>query len=86
LQAEHLTMKHSPPRLEARPASVPASVSSRKRANAAEAIPTLAEARKRLAAHRGRVNPWLTPEALAAAEAYPEQIGPMVGPEICRKP
>jgi len=79
-------MKHSPHRLEARPAAAPASAGNRKRANEAEAIPTLAEARKRLAARRGRVNPWLTAEALAAAEAYPDQVGPMVGPEIYRKP
>lgn len=74
-------MKHSPPRLEARPAAAPASKSSGKHANAAEAIPTLAETRKRLAAYRGRVNPWLTPVVIESPEGLPELLGPEIYPK-----
>ena len=41
-------------------------------------IPAPAEALARLAAARGRPQPWLTPEGLAAAHDVPEVIGPAV--------
>jgi len=73
-------MKHSP-RLEARPASAPTAVNCRKRSDAAEAIPTLDEARKRLAASRGRAKPWLSPVVTESPEDMPE----LLGPEVYRK-
>jgi len=38
--------------------------------------PTLAEVAERLAASRGRPQPWLTPDAMNAAVDLPEVIGP----------
>jgi hypothetical protein len=57
----------------------------KRQAGAAMTIPTLEEARARLDAARDRPQPWLTPEAFEAAERY-EMTGPLVGPEIYRKP
>jgi hypothetical protein len=57
----------------------------RPQSNTAATVPTLEEARSRLIAARGRPQPWLTPEAFEAAETC-EMAGPMVGPEIYRKP
>jgi hypothetical protein len=74
-------MKHSP-RLEASLASAPAAANRRKRADAAEAIPTLDEARKRLAASRGRAKPWLSPVVIES----PEDTAELLGPEVYRKP
>jgi len=76
-------MKHSP-RLDARPTSAPAAVNRRKRSDAAaaDAIPTLDEARKRLAASRGRAKPWLSPVVIESPEDMPE----LLGPEVYRKP
>jgi hypothetical protein len=71
-------MKHSP-RLEARLA--PVTVNRRKRANAAETIPTLEEARMRLAVSRGHAKPWLTPVVIESPEDVPE----LLGPEIYRR-
>jgi len=74
-------MKHSP-HPDARPASAPAAVNRRKRSDAADAIPTLDEARKRLTASRGRAKPWLSP---GVAES-PEEVPELLGPEVYRKP
>jgi hypothetical protein len=78
LPAEHLTVK-TLSRLDARPASAPAVKSPRQPERAAP--PTLAEARKRLAAARGGSQPWLAP---AAAEA-PDDVPEVMGPETYRK-
>ncbi len=59
----------------------------RKRARAADPIPTLEEAKRRLAAAAGRDRPWLhlTPEFEAQmAEAEEEAGGRLVGPEVYR--
>jgi len=49
------------------------------RSHAAEPIPTLEEAQKRLTAAAGRPRPWLTPEGLAVfADAPTEDLGPDV--------
>jgi hypothetical protein len=70
-------MKHSPG-LEVRSASV----SARKRAGVAEAIPTPDEARQRLAVFRARSKPWLTPAVIESPDGVPE----VMGPETYRKP
>ncbi len=72
----------SSPGLAARPASEPSPVGSRRRARVVAEPPTLEEADRRLAAARGRPQPWLTPEALEAARGLPV----VVGPKVYRKP
>ena len=67
-------------RRKARPAA-----KGKRQGGEAMAIPTLEEARARLDAARDRPQPWLTPEAFEVAEKY-EMTGPMVGPEVYRKP
>ncbi len=57
----------------------------KRQGGAAMAIPALEEARARLDAARDRAQPWLTPEAFETAEKY-DMTGPMVGPEVYRKP
>ena len=66
-------------RLDARPASAPAVKSPRQPERVAP--PTLAEARRRLAAARGGSQPWLAP---AAAET-PDNVPDVMGPETYRK-
>jgi len=78
LPAEPLTMK-TLSRLDARPASAPAVKSPRQPERVAP--PTLAEARRRLAAARGGSQPWLAP---AAAET-PDDVPEVMGPETYRK-
>jgi len=52
---------------------------SSKRAHAPDAIPTLEEAKRRLADAANRPRPWLTPEGLAVfADAPTEDLGPEV--------
>lgn len=64
--------------------SAPAAKGKRQ-SGAAMAMPALEEAQARLDAARDRPQPWLTPEAFEAAEKY-DMTGPLVGPEIYRKP
>ncbi len=54
----------------------------RQQGNADAAIPSMEEARARLAAARGRPQPWLTQAAFGAADGVPE----VIGPETYRKP
>jgi hypothetical protein len=61
---------------------VPAAVSGGKRADVAEAIPTLDEARKRLGVFAARSKSWLAPAVIESPDDVPERIGP----EIYRKP
>lgn len=49
-----------------------------KRAHPADGLPTLAEARRRLAAWQAKLSPYPTPEALDAARDLPELIGPAI--------
>lgn len=53
-----------------------------KRARPADGLPTLAEARRRLAAWQSKPPPYLAPEVLDAAPDVPE----LVGPATYRKP
>jgi hypothetical protein len=59
-----------------------AATSGQKRANVVEAPPTLTEASRRLAAARGRPQPWLTSTAIEVAGGMPE----VIGPKTYRKP
>ena len=68
--------------LDARPGSRPSSAGSRRRARMVAEPPSLDEADKRVAAARGRPQPWLTPEGLEAAYGVPV----VVGPKVYRKP
>ncbi len=73
MRAEHTTVSTRTPK--AHPATLPSS--GARRSHTAEPIPTLEEARKRLAAAAGRPRPWLTPEGLAVfADAPTEDLGP----------
>ncbi len=74
-------MKHLS-RLEGRPASPASPASGRTGAGTVEAPPTLAQARRRLAAFRAKDKPWLHPSVLESPEGLPE----LLGPEIYRKP
>jgi hypothetical protein len=50
---------------------------ARKRAQVADSIPTVEEAKQRLDEAAGRPQPWLTPEGLAVfADAPTEDLGP----------
>jgi hypothetical protein len=63
-----------------KPQSRPASASAERRRASAEPlvdpIPTLAEARRRLAAAKNNPQPWLTPAGRAALSNVPEILGP----------
>jgi len=73
LRAEHMTVSTRTPK--ANPVTLRPRVG--KRSLAAEPIPTLEEARERLAAAAGRPRPWLTPEGMAVfADAPTEDLGP----------
>jgi hypothetical protein len=64
-------------RLDARAVSDPASAGASKHVRVSRDVPpSVAEARKRLAAAAGRPQPWLTPAGLAALSDAPEVIGP----------
>jgi len=57
-----------------------------KRARAADPIPTVEEAKRRLAAAAGRPQPWLTPEGIALL-AQAEEVAdgrPHFGPAVYR--
>ena len=67
------------------PASDPANGHEGRRAavvRRTDTPPTLGEANKRLAATRGQLLPWLSPDGLEAAQGLPE----VLGPETYRKP
>ncbi len=56
---------------------------SRRRVRTVDPIPTVDEAKRRLAAAAGAPEPWLTPEGLAVfADAPTEDLGP----EVYRRP
>lgn len=64
-------------RLDARAVSDPASAGASKHVRVSRDVPpSVAEARKRLAAAAGRPQPWLTPTGMAALHDAPEVIGP----------
>jgi hypothetical protein len=65
----------------ARPGSAPAVKSPRQPVRATAAPPTLAEARKRLAAARGGFQPWLT----SAAAEVPDDVPEVMGSQTYRK-
>ncbi len=63
-----------------RPAALP---KTEGRARVVDPIPTVDEAKRRLAAAAGAPEPWLTPEGLAVfADAPTEDLGP----EVYRRP
>jgi hypothetical protein len=70
------------PRLDVRTVSAPAGTGKAKRGRAVEDLPTLAEARRRLAAWKTKPSALLTPEALDVARDLPE----LLGPPVYRKP
>ena len=77
-------MSDTPP-LNARPASAPTGVATKRRAPRVPPPPTKEEAAARLAAYAAApLSPWLTPEALAEADrlGLPDVSGPV---EVPRK-
>lgn len=54
-----------------------------KRSHAPDPIPTVEEAKRRLAEAAGRPQPWLTPEGLAVFADSPTED---LGPEIYKRP
>jgi hypothetical protein len=72
-----MTVKNSHPHhLDGSPTPEPVVPGNRQRVRAAIIPPTAALAEKRLAAGRGRAQPWLTSDGLAAARDVPEVMGP----------
>lgn len=65
-----------PERLDARLAPAPSRAEKPKRLRTADGLPTMAEARRRLAAWQSTPSPYLAPEVLEAARDLPEVIGP----------
>ena len=65
-----------PKRLDARPTSAPPRAEKPKRSRTADGLPTIAEARRRLAAWQNTPSPYLAPEVLEVARELPEVIGP----------
>ncbi len=63
--------------------ALPPETRSRRRVRTVDPIPTVDEAKRRLAAAAGAPEPWLTPEGLAVfADAPTEDLGP----EVYRRP
>ncbi len=77
--AEHMTMNARTP---LKPQGAPLSSSgSRPHARVVQAIPTVEEAKRRLAEAAGRPEPWLTPEGMAMLEQAEEASGGVFGPK-----
>ncbi len=62
-------------------AALSSSSGSRNRALSGQSIPTVEEAKRRLAAAAGRPEPWLTPEGMAMLEQAEEASGGVFGPK-----